>query len=131
MVGIIVKSYAHVNKALPNWDTPHGKVIRSKDHYDYEMKKAGMVSYEQAQQMATGPKLKDYKLSKDAQAIIESARASADSKGNVKLSDKTVAAMIKKGAIGKKIPSYMGTSTEYATGFSLSKEQQAIVDSCK
>mgnify|MGYP003349363528 CR=1 FL=1 len=48
MPNIIVKKYEHINRALPNWDTPTGKYIKDKDHYDYEMKKAGMVSYDEA-----------------------------------------------------------------------------------
>lgn len=114
MFGIIVKNYAHVNRSLPNWDSPQGKIVRSKDHYDRLCKEAGMISYEKAQEMATGPKTKDYELSKSAQQIIESAKNSKNSKGQVKLSQRTVDAMVKIGAIGKKIPSYMQLPSAYS-----------------
>lgn len=112
-VGIIVKSYAHHNKALPNWNTPKGVWVKSKDHYDRLCKEAGMISYDKAQEIASGSKRKDYKLSNQAKAIIEAARSAKDSKGNVKLGDRTVEAMVKIGAIGKKVPSYMQLPRAY------------------
>ena len=53
-------------------------------------------------------KLKDYKLSDKARAIISSVSNSKDKNGNVRLSDRAIDAMKDIGAIGKKIPSYMG-----------------------
>lgn len=116
MPAIIVNNYAHINRSLPNWDSPYGKIVKSKDHYDRLMKENGMISYEKAQEIASGPKTKDYILSKNAKAIIEQARNSKDRRGNVKLSDKTVTAMVKMGAIGKKIPNYMKLPAGYTTG---------------
>lgn len=134
MPAIHVKSYAHVNKAFSNWDSPEGKIIRSKDHYDRTMKEQGMVSYEQMQQQASQKKLKEYSLSAEGKAIIQSAKASKDKNGKVRLSDRTIEALIKKGAIGNVAQPYMNVSSiksDEATGWSLSPEQQAIVDGCK
>ena len=47
---IIVKKYEHFNRSLPNWNTPKGVYIKSKDDYDRKLKEAGMVSYEKMQQ---------------------------------------------------------------------------------
>lgn len=97
---IIVKKYDHINSALPGWDTPKGKYIKSKDHYDRCLKEAGMVSYEKNN---SGPKLKDYILSKKAKEIINTASNSKDKKGRVRLDDRTIDAMKDIGAIGRKI----------------------------
>lgn len=95
MPAIHVKSYEHVNKAFSNWDTPNGKIIRSKDHYDRTMKEQGMVSYEQMQQQASSKKLKEYSLSAEGKAIIQAAKASKDKNGKVRLSDRTIEALVK------------------------------------
>lgn len=96
MANIIVKSYEHINSALPNWDTPKGKYIKNKDHYDREMKKAGMVSYEKANKSS---QRKEYQVSQTSQEIIREVKATADRRGNVKLSDRQIGALIKSGAI--------------------------------
>jgi hypothetical protein len=113
MTAIIVKSYAHVNKALPNWDTPQGRIVKSKDHYDRLMKENNMVSYETMMQQAENKKLKPYILSKKAQAIINHASNVKDKKGRVKLSDSAIDAMKEIGAIGKSIPDYMKLPSAY------------------
>lgn|SRR3990167_618845 len=107
MASIIVKSYEHFNKSLPNWDTPKGKYIKNKEHYESELRKSGMVHVDNAGQTSK-PKLKDYKLSDKARSIISSASNSKDKHGNVRLSDRTIDALKEIGAIGNKIPSYMG-----------------------
>ena len=99
---IVRQSYKHINSSLPNWDTPTGKYVKNKDHYDRLMKESGMISYEKAKGIANGPKTKEYKLSNTAQDIISAAKNSKDSRGNVKLSDRTIDALIKHGAIGNK-----------------------------
>lgn len=139
MVNIIVKqSYNHINSSLPGWDTPKGRYVKNKDHYDRLCKESGMVSFEQAQEIADkarSTKIKDYKPSKEALEIIKAAKNSSDKNGNVKLSDRTIEAMIKKKAIGQKIPDYMklpelnkekggfysdnNPKKEYAQGFTL------------
>lgn len=98
---------------MPDWDSPYGKWIPTKDKYDYAMKKYDMVSYEKMQQQAEGKKLKEYKLSDEAKAIIQAAKMSKDKKGNVKLSERAISAMVKKGALGKKIPNYMQLPAAY------------------
>lgn len=114
MVNIIVKqSYNHINSSFRNWDTPTGVLVKNKDHYDRLMKEQGMVSFEQAEEMASQKKPKDYKVSKESLEIIKSVKQSADSKGNVKLGDRAIKALIDKKAIGKKIPSYMQLPKSY------------------
>lgn len=103
MPNIIVKNYEHFNRAL---DTH----VKNKDHYDRLMKQGGYVSYEEHKARVESRKQKEYKLSDKGHAIIQAAKNSKDSKGNVKLSDRTIDAMKEMGAIGKKIPSYMGVS---------------------
>ncbi len=113
MVHIIVKqSYNHYNTSL-------GMQIKNKDHYDRVCKERGMVSYEKAQEMAEKgrkDKIKDYKISKDSIALIQSIKQTADSKGNVKLGDKAIKALIDKKAIGKKIPENMVPKAYNAKG---------------
>ena len=88
--GIIVKKYDHYNRAM-------GKRITSKKHYQEEMKKGGYIPYDQACQIAesieqkrNNPKLE---LSQKAREIIETAKLTADRKGNVKCGDRMIDAM--------------------------------------
>lgn len=106
MPSIIIKSYEHFNRSLPNWDSPKGKYIKNREHYESEMRKSGMVHVDKAGQTSS-PRLKDYKLSDKARAIISAASNSKDRHGNVRLGDRTIDALKEIGAIGKKIPSYM------------------------
>lgn len=92
---VIVKKYEHFNRSLD----VH---VKNKDHYDRLMKEGGYVSYEKAQQMSSGKKDKPYALSKNGWDIIKAAKSTKDKNGNVKLSDKTIDAMIKIGAMPKK-----------------------------
>lgn len=120
MVHIIVKQgYSHINSSFSGWDTPTGKLVKNKDHYDRLCKEQGMVSYEKAQEMADNSrkaKIKDYKPSNEAIQIIKSAKNIADNNGNVKLGDRTIKAMIDKKIIGKKIPEYMKLPSAYNKG---------------
>lgn len=116
MVQIIVKNYNHFNKALPNWDTPNGVHVKNKDHYDRLCKENGMISYEQAKDQEKNKVLKSYALSEKGKSIIAAAKQSKDSRGNVKLSDKTIDAMRSIGAVGKKIPNYMQLPSNYGKG---------------
>lgn len=113
---IVKQSYSHYNRSL-------GMQIKSKDHYDRVCKEGGWVSYEKAEEMAAQgkkDKIKDYKVSDESLAIINSARQRADKKGNVKLADSAVDALIKRKAIGRKIPDYMQLPAAYTKkgGFS-------------
>lgn len=107
MPAIIVKNFAHYNNAF-------GTYVKSKDHYDRLMKENNYIPYEQAVENSKNNGKKPYLLSRNAQQIIEAAKSSKDSRGNVKLSDRTVDAMRKIGAIGKKIPSYMQLPSAYS-----------------
>lgn len=116
---IIVKNYQHFNRSLPNWDSPHGKWIGSKKQYDEECKKNNMVSFEEAQEIAEKArlsKIKPYKLSKESEQIIKESKLKSDSKGNVKLSDRAIEALVNKKAIGRKIPDYMKLPSHYEKG---------------
>lgn len=113
MPAIIVKSYEHFNRSMPNWNTPNGVYVKNKDHYDRLMKENGMVSHETMQRQAESKKLKEYKLSKESEDLIRYAKQVKDKKGNVKLSGKAVDMLVKKRAIGQKIPSYMKLPSHY------------------
>lgn len=128
---IVKQSYSHINKSFGDWDTPQGKLVKNKDHYDRLMKENGMISYEESMARSK-PKDKPYELSKKGWDIINAARNSKDKNGNVKLSDKTIDAMKEIGAIGKSGSKNFDTSKlnpnkggfiskkkEYAQGFSL------------
>lgn len=97
---IIVKNYEHFNRSLPNWDTPKGVYVKSKDHYDRLCKEAGMVSVDKFGQ--TGSSRKEYKLSNKAKEIIAAASQIKDKNGKVKLGDRTIEAMKEIGAIKPK-----------------------------
>lgn len=114
--GIVVKNYAHVNRSLPNWDTPQGRIVKSKEHYERLCKENNMVPFEQAEEIAAKARkanIKDYKVSKDSMDLIKSVKFTADKNGNVKLGDRAIDALIAKKAIGKKIPSYMKLPSVY------------------
>lgn len=111
---IIVKSYSHINKSFANWDTPHGKLVKNKDHYDRLMKEGGYTAYEPGMDKIQRDG-KPYIASKKALEIIRSAKATKDRKGNVHLGERTIDAMKEIGAIGKKIPSYMQLPEHYKT----------------
>lgn len=110
---IIVKNYAHYNRAM-------GKFIKSKDHYDYEMKANNYVDFDVAKAQAekyNKANRKDYVLSNKAKAIIEAAKNSADSKGNVSLGDRTIKAMKEIGAIKSKKSDIVPKSYNAKGGF--------------
>lgn len=93
--------------------------IRDKAHYDRVCKEGGWVSYEQAAEMAEEgrkSKIKDYKISKESEEIIQYAHSIKDKKGNVKLSGKVIDKLIEKKAIGKKVPDYMQLPAAYTKG---------------
>lgn len=92
-IGIIVKKYEHFSR-------PMGIHIRSKRHYDYEMKKRGFVSLEEGNRLATKHnEEKKWKPSKECIGVIQAIKGAADKKGNVILGrhPKIVEAMKKKG----------------------------------
>lgn len=125
-VGIIIKNYNHLNRSMPNWDTPNGRIVKNKDHYERLMKENNMVSYEEMQNKSSNKKLKEYAISNEARELIKTAKNSVDKKGNIKLGDRTIQAMIDKGIIHKKIPDYMKLPEKVEAGWGLSPEQKKI-----
>lgn len=106
---IIVKNYSHYNSAL-------GTYVKSKDHYDTLMKKGNYIPYEQSIDENKNNGNKPYITSKKALEIIKAAKCSKDKEGNVRLSDRTIDAMVSIGAMGKKIPEYMKLPSNYTKG---------------
>jgi ribosomal protein S21 len=94
MANIIVKSYEHFNRALPNWHSKKGRYISSKKQYIEECKKAGLEPYREPTVRENKPK-----ASKETRQFLNSVKNSADKKGNVKLSDRQIDYMVKSGAI--------------------------------
>lgn len=94
---IIVKKYEHFNRSLPNWNTPKGVYIKSKDDYDRKLKEAGMVSYEKMQQTVESNRAKldkPYTASPRALGIVREAIKNADKQGRTKLSGRAADALI-------------------------------------
>lgn len=117
---IIVKTYEHFNRSMPGWDTPKGVHVKSKDHYDRLMKENGMITHEEAARRLEKDNLKPYKVSNESLEIIKAAKSGMDRKGNVKLSDTAIKALIDKKAIRKYVPDYMQLPSAYSNkgGFS-------------
>jgi len=85
MVYITVKNYEHTNRSFPDWDTPKGKYISSRAHYEREMAKHNMIPFEVAEQIKTNPH-KDYNgISKKAMEVCVAARNMADKKGKLRI----------------------------------------------
>lgn len=90
---IVVKNYEHLNRAMPNWDTPKGKHISSRKQYEEEIRRAGLTKYKE-------PVNQPYKKLKANPETIKFLNSlNPDKKGKVKLSDRQIDYMIKKGAI--------------------------------
>ena len=94
-IGIIVKSYEHFNRSLPNWDSPKGKYIGSRKQYEQELAKGGFVKFEDGEQMAKAANLRqEYKgISPKARKLCEQAKYLADKKGKIKWTTGLVNAM--------------------------------------
>ncbi len=91
---IIVRNYEHVNRSLPNWDTPKGKYISSRRQYEDELKRGGFVAYEDGLRIAEQSSKIEYKgLSTQAENVIKAARLSSDRKGRIKPSDRLIDGM--------------------------------------
>ena len=109
MPAIIIKNYEHFNTALPNWDTPKGKYIRTKDQYDRAVKEAGMVSYEEMQRKVESNKNRGdtYRPSSKALGIVKHAISKADRDGKVKLDGRAIKELESMKALKPKVPDYM------------------------
>ena len=79
---IIIKNYEHVNRSLPNWDTPNGKYIGSRKQYENELKKSGLEPYNGRGQ----PTHKKWVPSQDLHRALGEVKAAADRRGNINLS---------------------------------------------
>ena len=83
---IIVKNFTpHYNSAL-------GKVITSERQYKEEMRRGDFIPYEAGQERTAAAleKRKEYRTSEKAKDWMRDVKSSADSKGNVKLSDRQI-----------------------------------------
>ncbi len=94
--GIEDHKFRHYNNALGMW-------IYSKAHYKHEMKKRGLVPYDEAERLAEkwdkeNPH-QDYTLSEGAREIIESLMLTADKHGNIQLGSRAINKLIEIGAI--------------------------------
>ena len=94
--------YSGYNRAL-------GKYIRGKYHYFDEMKRQGMVSYEEGEDIARKAREKshkDYKLNEKTEKFLSEVNMRAKN-GKVKLSGREIDYMEKIGVSFKK-PEYLG-----------------------
>lgn len=84
-IGIVVKNYEHYNRSLGNWDSPKGKYISSKAHYERELAKQGMVPFDKAETTKTDPHKSYDGISKKAMEVCMAAKQMADKNGNIKV----------------------------------------------
>ena len=97
MPNIIVRNYEHFNTSLGNWDSPKGKYISSKAHYEKELAKQGFVTFEQAEKVKTNSH-KEYKgISAKAMEVCRAAKEQADRKGNLRIGSRLQKGMEKVG----------------------------------
>ena len=91
--------YINTYKGYQGYNHALGKYIRSKRHYEEEMKAQGAIPYEQAQEIVRNreEKRKQYSTSADAHAILEACKPHTDKDGNVKMPDRAVDALKKMG----------------------------------
>ena len=96
--------YEHYNRALE-------KYIRSKRHYEEELKKAGCVPFEQGKDMAEEAEKKlhkDYKPTDEVVKFLYQVKGSVSKDGKVQLSGRQIAYMEKIG-VNFKRPKDRGT----------------------
>ena len=101
-IGIVVKNWEHFNKSLPNWHSKDGRYIGSRRQYENEVRQAGLIPFEQAEEMRIRNEetaKKNRKYSRDTIEFLGTVSNKADKKGKVNLSDRQVDYMISKGAI--------------------------------
>lgn len=95
-------NYDHFNRAL-------NKRIRNKRQYQNEMKRQGLIPFEQAEEIAKKvreERHKDYKPTKETERFLHN--ISKDKNGKVKLSGRQIEYMEKVG-VNFKRPEYLGT----------------------
>ena len=88
---VIVRNYEHYNKAFKKWDCPHGRYIGTKKDYERAMHEENMISEKEARDAGyTDSKRKDYTVTEDTLALIESVKQTRDSKGHIHPGDKAI-----------------------------------------
>lgn len=101
--------YTHFNRAL-------GVKVEGKAHYEKLMKDGGYVSFEKGEELASKSgknKAKPYDgLSKEATSFLREVRGMADSRGNIKISDRFVEGLKKHGVHIGSIDKVKDLSTE-------------------
>ena len=85
MPNINVKKYEHYNKSFANWNSPCGRYISSKAEYEKAMREEGMISEREARRQGISDKAdrKEFTVNKATVSLIESVRATKDSKGKI------------------------------------------------
>ena len=102
--GIIVRNYEHYNTAFKDWKgSAKGRYISSKADYEQALAEEGMITSKQAdaEGLNKAPKRKEYTITPDTQALIESVKQTKDRKGNVKPSDRAIERLNRKKAEAK------------------------------
>lgn len=102
---ILVKSsFKHINRSIPDWDTPTGREVKSEAHYNQLLKQYNLMPYEKAEELRKrNEKGKEYKLSGASQQIIKEAKLkSRGGKLNLSLSDGLTQTMIDQGIVKPK-----------------------------
>ena len=84
-MNIIVKSYEHFNRALPNWDSPKGKYISSRAQYEKERARNGFVPFEVAERSKVDNHKPYDGISNEAMEVCRAAKDMADKKGNLRI----------------------------------------------
>jgi hypothetical protein len=87
MANIIIKNYQHYNRSMGKW-------IGSRKEYEAEMVKGGYVPFEKGEQMAEAARARMRKpydgVSEKTMKFMHEVKSMADSKGNIKVSDRYV-----------------------------------------
>jgi len=100
---IIVRSFKpHYNQAL-------GKVVTSQRQYNEEIKRGGYIPYEECQQRVDNNLAKQavFGVSDEAKSWMRDVQASADKKGNVRLSDRQIDVLKSKGqTVDRRLPEH-------------------------
>ena len=114
---VIVKSWEHYNRALD-------VNITSKKHYFETLRKQGCCTWKEGERLvaeAKRKKKKEYTVSKEALEVMQTARQSADFKGNIRPDEKLIDGMQKVGVRFYSSP-YVPKEFKEKGGFSADKE---------
>ena len=108
MANTIRKTYEHFNKAFKNWDTPTGRYISSKAHYEKVMAEEGMVSDKEADKrgLHKDAKRKEYKVSRETTQLIEAVKQTKGRDGKIHPTKRQIDALKNKTKDGTAALSY-------------------------